>query len=112
MAAGFHEHVDWFEEPARYPVQWSLVISWRTSIALVVALVAVGALYAAHRLLHHPHWPRLPFLPRMAIGAPGASELDAKAGVASATVNTAQHVGGSLGTALPNTVAAGATWDI
>lgn len=77
IAAGLHEHVDWFEDPARYPVQWGLVLSWRTSIALVVALAAVGALYVAQRLLRDPHWPRLPFLPRMAIGAPALLAVQA-----------------------------------
>jgi hypothetical protein len=65
-----HDHVEWFEDPARYPVDWNLVFSWRTLLAVVAALAAVGILYLAQRLLGDPHWPRLPFLPRMAIGAP------------------------------------------
>jgi uncharacterized membrane protein YphA (DoxX/SURF4 family) len=66
----FHEHVEWFEDAARYPIDWSLVFSWRTLLAVVAALVAVCLLYVAQRLLGDPHWPRFPFLPRMAIGAP------------------------------------------
>ena len=64
------EHVEWFEDPALYPVQWGLVFSWQTLLAVVAALVTVGLFYLAQRLLRDPHWPRLPFLARMAIGAP------------------------------------------
>ena len=70
VLSGIREHVEWFEDPARYPVDWNLVFSWRTLLAIIAALVSVGALYLAQRLLRDPHWPRLPFLPRMAIGAP------------------------------------------
>jgi uncharacterized membrane protein YphA (DoxX/SURF4 family) len=66
----FHEHVEWFEDPTRFPVQWSLLFSWRTMLAVIASLVAVAILYVAQRLLSDPHWPRLPSLPRMAIGAP------------------------------------------
>ena len=70
IPSGIHEHVEWFEDPARYPVDWNLVFSWRTLLAVIAALAAVGVLYLAQRLIRDPHWPRLPFLPRMAIGAP------------------------------------------
>jgi uncharacterized membrane protein YphA (DoxX/SURF4 family) len=70
VLATIREHVEWFKDPARYPIDWNLVVSWRTLLAAVAAVVAVGALYLAQRLLGDPHWPRLPFLPRMAVGAP------------------------------------------
>jgi len=47
------------------------------------------------------------FVPAMSIATSGVGPRDA--GVASATANTAQQVGASLGTALLNTVAAGAS---
>jgi uncharacterized membrane protein YphA (DoxX/SURF4 family) len=70
VPSNIREHVEWFEDPARYPVDWSLAYSSRTLLAVVAALVAVGVFYVAQRLTHDPHWPRLPFLKRMAIGAP------------------------------------------
>jgi uncharacterized membrane protein YphA (DoxX/SURF4 family) len=70
VSARFHEHVEWFEDPARYPAQWSLFFSSRTLLAVVAAVVAVAVLYLAQMLVRDPHWPRLPFLQRMAIGAP------------------------------------------
>jgi hypothetical protein len=63
-------HVDWFEDSARYPIQWDLVFSVRTLYAVVGTVVAMGLLYLAQRFLRDPNWPRLRFLPRMAIGAP------------------------------------------
>ena len=68
--AAVHAHVEWFEDPGRYPVQWDLVFSGRTLIAIVAAMVALGGFYVAQRLLGDSRWPRLPFLARMAIGAP------------------------------------------
>jgi uncharacterized membrane protein YphA (DoxX/SURF4 family) len=65
-----HEHVEWFVDPSRYPIQWNLVLSWRTLLTVIASAVALAALYLAQRLLGDRHWPRLPFLPRMAIGAP------------------------------------------
>ncbi|MEV4755203.1 MFS transporter [Micromonospora sp. NPDC049559] len=47
------------------------------------------------------------FMPAMSLATYGVQPRDA--GVASAMVNTSQQVGGSIGTALLNTVAAGAT---
>ncbi|MFI6759788.1 MFS transporter [Micromonospora sp. NPDC050417] len=47
------------------------------------------------------------FMPAMALGTYGVEPRDA--GVASAMINTSQQVGGSIGTALLNTVAASAT---
>ena len=66
----FHEHVEWFEDPSRYPIQWNLVFSWRTLLAVIASAVAVAAVYLGQRLVRDQNWPRLPFLPRMAIGAP------------------------------------------
>ena len=70
VATKVYEHVDWFEDPARFPVQWNLAFSWRTLLAVVASLIAMAGLYLAQRLLRDPHWPRLPFLSAMAIGAP------------------------------------------
>ena len=72
-----HEHVEWFEDAARYPVQWGLVFSSRTLLAVAAAAVAAGLLYVAQRRLHDRHWPRLPFLPRMAMGAPALLAVQA-----------------------------------
>jgi predicted MFS family arabinose efflux permease len=47
------------------------------------------------------------FMPAMALSAQGVAPRDA--GVASAMVNTSQQVGGAIGTALLNTIAASAT---
>jgi MFS family permease len=47
------------------------------------------------------------FMPAMTLATSGIRPQDA--GVASAMVNTSQQVGGSIGTALLNTIAAGAT---
>jgi len=65
-----HQHVAWFEDPSRYPVRWDLVFSSRTLLTLVASIAGVGILYLAQRALRDEHWPRLPFLPLMAIGAP------------------------------------------
>jgi len=65
-----HQHVAWFEDPSRYPVRWDLVFSSRTVLALVASAAGVGVLYLAQKALRDAHWPRLPFLPLMAIGAP------------------------------------------
>jgi len=62
--------VAWFEDPHRYPVQWELVLGSRTLLALLAAGIAGGLLYGLQRYVGDPHWPRLPFLPRMALGAP------------------------------------------
>ena len=70
VPATLHQHVEWFEDPSRYPVRWDLVFSSRTLLALVASFAGVGILYVAQRVLRDKHWPRLPFLPLMAIGAP------------------------------------------
>jgi len=64
------EHVEWFEDPSRYPLQWNLVFSSRTLLTVVASLAALAVVYFGQRLVRDQHWPRLPFLPRMAIGAP------------------------------------------
>ncbi|MDQ6692556.1 MAG: hypothetical protein M3Z13_07295 [Candidatus Dormibacteraeota bacterium] len=63
-------HVAWFEAPSRYPVRWDLVLSTRTLLALVLSAAAVGALFLLQRLVGDSHWPRIWFLPKMALGAP------------------------------------------
>jgi uncharacterized membrane protein YphA (DoxX/SURF4 family) len=64
------QHVEWFEDPSRYPIQWDLVLSWRTLFTIIATALALAAFYFAQRMLGDRHWPRLPFFPRMAIGAP------------------------------------------
>lgn len=63
-------HVAWFENPSSHAVRWDLVISGRTLLALVVAAVAVAGFYLLQRLVGDSHWPRIWFLPKMALGAP------------------------------------------
>jgi uncharacterized membrane protein YphA (DoxX/SURF4 family) len=70
-------HVEWFEDPSRYPVDWSLVFSVRTLLAVAAGLAAIAILAVAQRLLRDPHWPRLPFLSQMAIGAPALLAVQA-----------------------------------
>ena len=68
--SNFPEHVEWFEDPSRYPVQWNLVFSLRSLLALIASVAAVAVLYFVQRLVRDNHWPRLPFIQQMAIGAP------------------------------------------
>jgi hypothetical protein len=63
-------HVKWFTDPKPYPLRTDLVLSERTAIFLIVAAGALGLFALAHHLLGDPHWPRFPFLDRMAVGAP------------------------------------------
>ena len=62
VPATLHQHVEWFEDPSRYPVRWDLVFSSRTLLALVASFAGVGILYIAQRVLRDKHWPRLPFV--------------------------------------------------
>ena len=57
------EHVEWFVDPSRYPVQWNLVLSWRTLLTVMASALTLGALNFALRLFGDRHWPRLTFLP-------------------------------------------------
>ncbi len=66
-------HVKWFVDPkslGRPRVDWSLVLSGRTAIMLVVAAAALVLLYLAQRVVGDPHWPALRVFDRMALGAP------------------------------------------
>lgn len=63
-------HVKWFTDPRPHPLRTDLLLSDRTAAFVVVALIAVGLFTLASRALRDPHWPRLPFLSTMAIGAP------------------------------------------
>jgi hypothetical protein len=77
---------------------------------VVLAQLGVHSTYAAHvlpALIPLGLGLGLIFAPAMNTATLGVDPGDA--GVASATVNTAQQVGGSLGTALLNTVATTAT---
>jgi uncharacterized membrane protein YphA (DoxX/SURF4 family) len=63
-------HVKWFEDPARFPLRPDLIASERTALTAGAVLGAVGLMYLLQRVAGDPHWPRLRFLRRMAIGAP------------------------------------------
>ena len=77
VLSALRQHVEWFEDPSRYPIQWALVFSWRTLLAVIGTALALAALYLAQHALGDRHWPRLPFLPRMAIGAPALLAVQA-----------------------------------
>ncbi|MFI5756603.1 MFS transporter [Streptomyces sp. NPDC051569] len=80
-------------------------------------LLSTGGLYSLTFLDTHSNYPEhilpgtlllgfglgLTFMPAIATGTSGVAPADA--GVTSATVNTAQQVGGSIGTSLLNTIA-------
>lgn len=84
-------------------------------------LLGAGGMYSLTFLdVHSSYWPHifpgtsllglglgLTFMPAISTATTGVSPQDA--GVTSATVNTAQQVGGSIGTALLNTIAATST---
>src|SRR5919109_4379792 len=63
-------HVKWFTDPRPYPLRTDLIVSDRTAIFLGVSASALLLFWLAQRLAGDPHWPRFPFLGRMAIGAP------------------------------------------
>lgn len=63
-------HVKWFTDPRPYPPRTDLILSDRTAIFAGVAAVAVLLFWVASRSIGDPHWPRFPFLDRMAVGAP------------------------------------------
>jgi hypothetical protein len=65
-----HAHVKWFTDPQAYPLRTELILSQRTAIFVGVAASALLLFLIANKLLGDPHWPRLSFLERMAIGAP------------------------------------------
>lgn len=79
-------HVKWFEDPGPYPLRTDLVWSDRTVVAAAVALGAVVALYLLGRLLGDPHWPRVTFLRKMAMGAPTLLAVQAAIGLVHAAV--------------------------
>lgn len=63
-------HVKWFVDSGPYPLRTDLLLSGRTALFVAVAVAALGLLYGLSRILRDPYWPRLPFLDKMAIGAP------------------------------------------
>jgi len=62
-------HEKWFVDQSSHPVDWSLVLSSRTLIALGVALIFVAIFTLLQRAIGDPDWPRLPIFHRMAPGA-------------------------------------------
>ncbi|HEX3244398.1 MAG TPA: hypothetical protein VHX16_03235 [Chloroflexota bacterium] len=62
-------HEKWFVDQSSHPVDWSLVLSSRTLIAIGVALVFVAIFTLLQRAIGNPDWPRLPIFHRMAPGA-------------------------------------------
>ncbi len=87
-------HVKWFEEPAQYPLRTDLILSERTALLVVSALVALGVLYGLQRLLGSPHWPEVAFLRMMAIGGPTLLAVQAAIGLI--------HAGAHLALFAPN----------
>ncbi len=63
-------HVAWFVNPIDHPVRWDLVISSRTALGLGASTVALAGAFFLQKMLGDRHWPRLPFLGAMAVGAP------------------------------------------
>jgi uncharacterized membrane protein YphA (DoxX/SURF4 family) len=62
-------HEKWFTDPSVHQVDWSLVLSSRTLIALSVAALFVLVFTLIERALGDPAWPRLPIFRDMAPGA-------------------------------------------
>ena len=62
-------HEKWFTDPSAHPVDWSLVLSQRTLLALGVAAIVVAFFTWLQRAIGDPAWPRLPFFPQMATGS-------------------------------------------
>ncbi len=63
-------HVKWFVDPAGYPLRTDLILSSRTALLAGCGAAAVLIMWLLSRLAGDPHWPELPFLNKMAIGAP------------------------------------------
>ena len=63
-------HVTWFVDPARYPVDWSLVLSTRTALLLGACAAALAGAFVLQRLAGDPNWPDLGLFRAMAVGAP------------------------------------------
>ena len=82
-------HVKWFEDPSAYPLRADLVLSGRTALFVAVATAAVALLYLLQRLMGDPHWPRVSFLRRMAVGAPTLLAIQAAIGLVYAAVQPA-----------------------
>ena len=62
-------HEKWFTSPDSHAVDWSLVWSGRTLLAVAAVGAVVGLFGLLQRRLGEPAWPRLPFFHRMAHGA-------------------------------------------
>ena len=62
-------HEKWFTDPSVHGVDWSLVLSSRTLVALGCAALFVLVFALIERAVGDPAWPRLPIFPDMAPGA-------------------------------------------
>lgn len=88
-------HVKWFVEPgdpARPRVDWSLVISGRTALVLLVAAGALGLLAVLQRLVGDAHWPDLRAFEPLAAGAPTLLAVQAAIALVYAAVQPALFV--------------------
>ena len=87
--AAVFAHVKWFEDPALYPLRTDLIVSSRTVLLLSACVIALALLWSAQRLLGSAYWPELPFLGRMAIGAPTLLAVQAGIGLVNAATTPA-----------------------
>jgi hypothetical protein len=81
-------HAKWFVDTSRYPLRTDLILSDRTLILVVAAVLGLAVLYGLQRLLG-PHWPEAPFLRRMAVGAPTLLAVQAAIGLVAAAAEPA-----------------------
>lgn len=88
-------HVKWFVEPAdlaRPRVDWSLVVSGRTALFLLVGAGALGLLALLQRLAGGAHWPDLRAFEPLAAGAPTLLAVQAAITLVYAAVQPAMFV--------------------
>lgn len=88
-------HVKWFVEPAdpaRPRVDWSLVVSGRTALFLLVGAGALGLLALLQRLVGDAHWPDLRAFEPLAAGAPTLLAVQAAIALVYAAVQPALFV--------------------
>jgi uncharacterized membrane protein YphA (DoxX/SURF4 family) len=86
---GAWAHVKWFEDPRAHPLRTDLIFSSRTALTLAASAGALLALYLVQRLIGDPHWPRLGFLNKMAVGAPTLLAVQAAIALVYAAVQPA-----------------------
>lgn len=85
-------HVKWFENPEPFGLRTDLIFSERTALLVGISALVVLVLYLLQRWLGDPHWPRVDFLHRMAIGAPTLLAVQAAVGLIHAAVQPSLFV--------------------